>query len=97
MRSKKLEMKKIYKRQRILKYIIISFLLTTLILLPIKKYFQIEKDIQIIFDIKLKKDINLQIFYTEDISKAFNEVDSVKRKISITDSQILINLSNIKK
>lgn len=85
------------KKQRKLKYIVISFILTILILLPLRKYIQIEKNIQIILNINLKKDIELQIFYTQDINKNFNEVDSIKKDIKKEEAKVVIDLKNIKK
>lgn len=85
------------KKQRKLKYIVISFILTILILLPLRKYIQIEKNIQIILNINLKKDIELQIFYTQDINKNFNEADSIKKDIKKEEAKVIIDLKNIKK
>ena len=78
--------------------LIVSILVAFILLIPAKKYFQEPRDIQVKIELKQSKNMNLQIFYTQNLKVNFNEKDSVILKIPAEKNRfktVEINLKNI--
>lgn len=90
------------KKNKKIMLLIISLIISLISFWNLKEYFIITKDINLEINLLNKKDMNFQVFYTQDLNKNFNEIESFRTKIvGKNDFQIyklnLKGVENLKK
>lgn len=68
------------KNKRII-LLVISLIISLISFWNLKGYLKINRDIKLQITLLNKKDMNFQVFYTQDINKPFNEIESFRDKI----------------
>ncbi|MGL5278342.1 MAG: alginate O-acetyltransferase AlgX-related protein [Cetobacterium sp.] len=69
------------KKNKKIILLIISLIISLISFWNLKEYLEINRDIKLQITLLNKKDMNFQIFYTQDVDKPFNEIESFRDKI----------------
>lgn len=78
--------------------LIIAVLIALILLIPTKQYLQKPRDIQVRLELEQSKNLELQVFYTQNSKINFNEKDSVRLKVPADRNNfktVVIDLKNI--
>ena len=82
-----------------IKIILMCLLISLTIFWGVKKYINVFKNIRIEIDLMVQKDLDFQLFYTQDLNKNFNETESIKTKIEASPGfkKIYFDLKKVEK